>query len=229
MVLADSHRISRVLWYLGVYSESQRAFAYRAFTCCGRTFQTVRLACWLITLRTYADRVPQHLRTQACSGLGSSPFARRYLGNRGFFLFLGVLRCLTSPRWLRSAYEFSGRWRDMTPVGFPHSDIPGSKTVCVSPRLIAAYHVLRRLLVPRHPLCTLSSLTGSSKVLQLCIPSVSYSIVKERTRRVATRGADFASSKYLYRAPSGRPSRFLVEIAGFEPAASGLQSRRSPS
>ena len=61
----------------------------------------------------------------------------------------------------------------LPPVGFPHSDIPGSKTVCVSPRLIAAYHVLHRLLVPRHPPCTLSSLTGLSKVLQLCIPSVS--------------------------------------------------------
>jgi hypothetical protein len=57
----------------------------------------------------------------------------------------------------------------MTPAGFPHSDIPGSKTVCVSPRLIAAYHVLHRLLVPRHPPCALSSLTGISKVHSLCI------------------------------------------------------------
>src|SRR3989442_15815119 len=56
----------------------------------------------------------------------------------------------------------------MTPVGFPHSDIPGSKPVCGSPGLIAAYHVLRRLLVPRHPPCALSSLTGRSitKVLR---------------------------------------------------------------
>ena len=104
--------------------------------------------------------IPQPLRTQACSGLGCSPFARRYWGNRVFFLFLGVLRCLTSPRWLRSAYAFSGRWRDMTPVGLPHSEIPGSKTVCVSPGLIAACRVLHRLLVPRHPPCALSSLTG---------------------------------------------------------------------
>jgi hypothetical protein len=62
----------------------------------------------------------------------------------------------------------------MTPAGFPHSDIPGSKTVCVSPRLIAAYHVLHRLLVPRHPPCALSSLTGNT--LQRCfklMPSVS--------------------------------------------------------
>ena len=54
-------------------------------------------------------------------------------------------------------------------IGFPHSEIPGSKPVCGSPRLIAAYHVLHRLLVPRHPPCALSSLTGISKVHSLCI------------------------------------------------------------
>ena len=30
-------------------------------------------------------------------GLGFSPFARRYLGNRCCFLFLGLLRCFSSP------------------------------------------------------------------------------------------------------------------------------------
>jgi hypothetical protein len=43
--------------------------------------------------------------------------------------------------------------------GFPHSEIPGSKPACGSPRLIAACHVLHRLLLPRHPPCALSSLT----------------------------------------------------------------------
>ena len=44
------------------------------------------------------------------------------------------------------------------PVGFPHSDIPGSKPACGSPRLFAACHVLHRLLAPRHPPYALSSL-----------------------------------------------------------------------
>ena len=44
------------------------------------------------------------------------------------------------------------------PAGFPHSEIPGSKPACGSPRLIAACHVLHRLLAPRHPLYALSSL-----------------------------------------------------------------------
>ena len=45
------------------------------------------------------------------------------------------------------------------PAGLPHSEIPGSKPACGSPRLIAAYRVLHRLSAPRHPPCTLSSLT----------------------------------------------------------------------
>ena len=44
-------------------------------------------------------------------------------------------------------------------AGFLHSDIPGSKPACGSPRLIAACHVLHRLLAPRHPPYALSSLT----------------------------------------------------------------------
>ena len=43
-------------------------------------------------------------------------------------------------------------------VGFPHSEIPGSKPACGSPRLIAACHVLHRLLAPRHSPYALSSL-----------------------------------------------------------------------
>ena len=36
------------------------------------------------------------------------------------------------------------------PAGLPHSEIPGSMDICSSPRLIAACHVLHRLLMPRH-------------------------------------------------------------------------------
>ena len=38
-------------------------------------------------------------------------------------------------------------------------EISGSKLICSSPELIAAYHVLHRLLVPRHPPYALCSLT----------------------------------------------------------------------
>ncbi len=44
-------------------------------------------------------------------------------------------------------------------IGFPHSEIDGSSNECFSPSLIAAFHVLHRLEVPRHPPFALSSLT----------------------------------------------------------------------
>ena len=61
---------------------------YGAFTLYGRPFQAVPL--------TSADYV--EVRTPECthSGLGSSHFARRYFGNRCFFLFLSLLRCFSS-------------------------------------------------------------------------------------------------------------------------------------
>ena len=37
-----------------------------------------------------------------------------------------------------------------------HSEISGSRVICTSPELIAAYHVLHRLREPRHPPCALS-------------------------------------------------------------------------
>src|ERR1044071_6942820 len=39
----------------------------------------------------------------------------------------------------------------LAPDGLPHSAIRGSLRVCHSPWLIAAYHGLHRLRVPRHP------------------------------------------------------------------------------
>src|SRR5690606_35566474 len=45
--------------------------------------------------------------------------------------------------------------------GFPHSEIHGSKLVRSSPWLIAAYHVLHRLCMPRHPPVALKTLDHS--------------------------------------------------------------------
>lgn len=48
------------------------------------------------------------------------------------------------------------------PTRLPHSEISGSKVVCTSPKLIAAYHVFHRLLAPRHPLYALNNLISHS-------------------------------------------------------------------
>ena len=69
------------------------------------------------------------VRTPACShtGLGSSAFARRYLRNRCFFLFLRLLRCFSSPGSLRmpmdSAYGDRGSLCRVSP--FRHLRIIG--------------------------------------------------------------------------------------------------------
>ena len=62
--------------------------------------------------------------------------------------------------------------------GFPHSEISGSTDICSSPKLIAACHVLRRLLMPRHSPCALYSLTLRDilvLLLELCRQSTGYS------------------------------------------------------
>ena len=72
-----------------------------------------------------------------------------------------------------------GVWiHEVFSCGFPHSDICGSKDICSSPQLFAAYHVFHRLLVPRHPPCALISLTitllhsvatvGRSELFSVC-------------------------------------------------------------
>ena len=51
-----------------------------------------------------------------------------------------------------------GVWiHEVCSCGFPHSEISGSMDICSSPKLIAAYHVFLRPLVPRHPPCALSA------------------------------------------------------------------------
>ena len=61
-----------------------------------------------------------------------------------------------------------GVWiHEVCSCGFPHSDISGSMDICSSPKLIAAYHVFHRLLVPRHPPCALTTLTVAGTIESL--------------------------------------------------------------
>ena len=57
------------------------------------------------------------------------------------------------------AYLIQRTLHGYCPCGLPHSEISGSMDICSSPKLIAACHVLRRLLMPRHSPCALYSLT----------------------------------------------------------------------
>ena len=131
-------------------------FVYGSVTLYGASFQKLRLSTRLVTLLLQALQPPTHLNA---TGLGCSDFARHYFRNRGFFLFLQVLRWFTSLGSLDPAYLFSRSFLRFAQEGFPIRRSSDITPVCGSPKLIAACHVLHRLYLPRHPPCALSSLT----------------------------------------------------------------------
>ena len=108
-------------------------FGYEVFTLYDRTSQTVLLSC-----RSYIA-----VRTPSCThnGLGSFPFARRYLGNRVFFLLLGVLRCFSSPGCLPTPYLIQAWVAGHDPCWVPPFGDPRIK-VCLP--LPGAYRSLPR-------------------------------------------------------------------------------------
>jgi hypothetical protein len=123
-------------------------FAYGAFTLSGRLSQNRSGS---------VQSILQSLPRVHAPGLGSSHFARRYFGNRCCFLFLRLLRCFSSPGSLPYTMDSCMDTSGLLMPGFPIQISRGSKDICSSPRLFAAYHVFHRLLVPRHPPYALSS------------------------------------------------------------------------
>src|SRR5919197_591179 len=102
--------------------------------------------------------------------MGSSLFARHYSGSRGFFPFLRVLRCFSSPACHSQPMYSAGSTRALPHVGFPIRRSRDQRLVSTSPALIAAAHVLHRLLAPRHPPCALVLLIEKNT----CIPLWSF-------------------------------------------------------
>ena len=194
MVSALSYEISRVSHYSGFISPSL-CFHIQDFHLLWFTFPGNSTN---IILGFIDNPNPTNITIY---GLGSSCFARHYFRNRYYFLFLWVLRCFSSPRSpTRSRVSRSSL------DGLPHSDISGSRCICHSPELFAAYHVLLRLREPRHPpyalLCFLLSFRSSSF----------------HSHELFARSVSFASNTSMI---------FCVENNGFEPLTPCLQSRCS--
>ncbi len=135
MVPAVSIGISPVPTYSGSHP-LMITYPYGTLTPYGLLSQVIQVHYHYITV------VLQPQNSRNCLGLGSSTFARRYLRNHYCFLFLGVLRCFSSPR---SPPILKNRIVSLQDTGLPHSDTCGSTRICQSPQLIAAYHVLLRL------------------------------------------------------------------------------------
>ena len=152
MVSARSDKVSRVSSYSG-YRHVISIFAYGTFTLCGWSSQghSANLD------ESFMRSEPRSARTSvwalpislaATFGIDVSFFSSGYLD-------VSVHRVPGLHLWIqyRSLEVCSSR--------FPHSEIHGSMDICSSPWLIAAYHVFRRLLVPRHPPCALVRLTNN--------------------------------------------------------------------
>ena len=148
MVPAHSHKVSRVSWYSGSRL-ADSSFAYGAFTLSGWLSQnhSARIIESIMQsephgARTMVWALPRSLA--ATYGIDVSFSSSGYLD-------VSVHRVPFHTLWI-------GVWiLEVCSSGFPHSDISGSMDICSSPKLFAAYHVLHRLSVPRHPPCALNA------------------------------------------------------------------------
>ena len=151
MVPAHSIKVSRVSMYSGSRHVSF-PFAYGAFTLSGWLSQnhSARIAESIMRSEPRCARTtvcPLSISLAATLDIEFSFFSSGYLD-------VSVHRVPFHTLWI-------GVWiLEVFSSGFPHSDIHGSKDICSSPWLFAAYHVFLRLLVPRHPPYALFCLTS---------------------------------------------------------------------
>ena len=107
MVGADSHGISRAPWYSGVlvvilYNLSLTRLSL-SLAVLSRTIQLDSIitteSLYRFTQTSHYTYIATHTGLHDI-GLGSSQFAHHYYGNHIRFLFLALLRCFSSGRWL---------------------------------------------------------------------------------------------------------------------------------
>ena len=152
MVPAHSIKVSRVSMYSG-FRHVNFPFAYGAFTLSGRLSQNLSARIVESVMRSEPRNArisvwPLSLSLAATYEIDVSFSSSPYLD-----VSVQAVPLLTLCIGVRMTGVF--------PAGFPHSDIHGSKDICSSPWLFAAYHVFLRLLVPRHPPCALFCLTSA--------------------------------------------------------------------
>ena len=107
----------------------------------GLSPSTVKLSSFFCSQHKYRNAVllPRPCRNR--NGLGSSPVARHYWGNHCLFSLPAGTKMFQFPAFASDMHRMTG----LQPAGLSHSEISGSKVICTSPKLIAAYHVLHRL------------------------------------------------------------------------------------
>ena len=161
-------------------------FAYGPITLYGPAFQPFRLQIRLVTSRRLRNTARtglatpglQRLRAWHRPGLGCSRFARHYSGNRGLLSLPEGTEMFHFPSFASGTYGFSAGSRGFAAGGFPIRRSPGQSLLGGSPELIAACHVLHRLLTPGHPPCALIRLTTTQRMKNIS-DAFTGSVVKE--------------------------------------------------
>jgi hypothetical protein len=176
MVLADSHGISRVPRYSGTCREPA---ACRLRGC---------HPLWpIVPDRSTTQLVGKSLvlhqtgpTTPSCKhdGLGYVRVRSPLLAESLLFSFPPGTEMVHFPGLSSPPYGFRWRYSGISLSGLPHSEILGSKPVCGSPKLFAAYHVLHRLLAPRHSPYALSSLTICNSRLTMTVASSQFPVFR---------------------------------------------------
>ena len=142
MVPASSHWVSRAPWYSGS-CRSSHAFAYGAFTLSGGSFQNPSAGSQgrLCSPKPRRARAP----VWALSRSLAATWKITVVFSSSGYLDVSVRRVPSVHLWIQCTVT------GVFPAGFPHSDICGSRDICSSPQLFAAYCVFHRLPVPGHP------------------------------------------------------------------------------
>ena len=156
MVSVDSRRVSRAPRYSGVRFESRSFSPTRLSRSMAPLSRGLQLTTGLVTLLLRILQPPSNPKVQRVWAL---PISLATTIGIEFLSFPPGTEMVHFPGFARTRLCIHRAVIRFYRIGFPHSDIPGSKPACGSPRLIAACHVLHRLLLPRHPPCALSSLT----------------------------------------------------------------------
>ena len=182
MVPADSRRISRAPRYSGVRSPGIRISPTGLSPAAARLSSRFGYPSPFASARILQPRARRRHRP----GLGCCAFARHYLRNRCYFLFLRVLRCFSSPRSPRATARCRDRSRRVPPFGHPringHLPLPAAFRSLSRPSSPP-----RATGIPHAPFfafsvsfarktcfsCSLESLDSSSLLLATCFRSSS--------------------------------------------------------
>ena len=101
MVHPDSHRVSRVPWYLGTRSRKNVSFRVQGYHFLWRTFPGPSAKKRFGNFPACARPGPATPPPVSGRRFRLFPFRSPLLGESRRFLFLGVLRCFSSPRSLQ--------------------------------------------------------------------------------------------------------------------------------